>query len=56
MSGLEYAVQETAYQGAALGAGVGLDGGALVDVRLGDGAHDSVMRLQEEQHERLGGC
>ncbi|MFD4568450.1 hypothetical protein ACFWOX_29345 [Streptomyces sp. NPDC058467] len=41
--GLEHAVQHTTHQGAALGAGVGLQSGALVDVGLGDRAHNPVV-------------
>ncbi|MFF1626265.1 hypothetical protein [Streptomyces sp. NPDC058272] len=41
--GLEHAVQQATHQGAALGAGVGLQSGALVDVGLGDRAHNPVV-------------
>ncbi|WP_344527041.1 hypothetical protein [Streptomyces rectiviolaceus] len=51
MAGRHHAVEEAADQGAALGALLGLQCGALVQVGLGHGPDDGGVRLQQHVHE-----
>ncbi|MGX1880274.1 hypothetical protein [Streptomyces sp. NPDC055287] len=52
MAGRQYAVEEPAYQGAALFALFRFEGGAFVEVGLGDGPDDAVVRLEQQVDER----